>query len=464
MPGAFDVEEFWEDLLSFIEEKRVIPVVGAELLDIQEHGVSVPLYRTVAERLLDKYRQVLPLPPPNLRYGHEINDAVCLLAEGGKRPRDLYRPIHDILQTLLEGRAPPESLRQIALIQHFDLFVTTTPDDLLARALDAVRFSGNQGTDQIEYAPKLPTARLRDFAQRPSSNYTAVFYLFGKSDVAPFYAIHDEDALEFPYSLQAGDGPREVFAQLRNRNLLLIGCNFADWLGRLFIRLSNSDRLFSDQRTKREFLVGTETPKERDFIVFLEHFSQDSRCYPIDAREFVSELYRRWSKRNPSRSHSAQMPIQKLAEQTGDIFISYAHEDLPSARKLFEEVKELGSDVVWFDKTALRPGDEFDPCISAAIQRCSLFLALISASTEQRNEGYFRHEWSEAALRADRIAGRKFIFPIVIDPTAAAGGYNLMPACFKSLQFSYAPAGRLSAALKNELREQLRSLQRTRAL
>src|SRR5438128_1387841 len=52
----FDVEEFWEDLLAFVEDRHVIPVVGGELLTIEDKGRTVPLYRTVAERLLDKYR------------------------------------------------------------------------------------------------------------------------------------------------------------------------------------------------------------------------------------------------------------------------------------------------------------------------------------------------------------------------------------------------------------------------
>jgi hypothetical protein len=68
----------------------------------------------------------------------------------------------------------------------------------------------------------LPAHRRRDIPVSTLPDYTAVFYLFGQADVA-FYAIHDEDALEFPYVLQADGQPVRVFSQLRNRNLLLIG-------------------------------------------------------------------------------------------------------------------------------------------------------------------------------------------------------------------------------------------------
>ena len=470
--APFEVEELWEDLLAFVEDGRVIPVVGAELLTLEEGGRSVPLYRAVAERLLSKYGLSAAALPKGavLRQGHELNDAVCALAEDGRRVRDLYRPVHDILHRLLaEQKDPLPALRELAEIRHFDLFATTTPDDLMARALDAVRFHGAEQTDQIEYAPKLPTDRRRDIPEVPSSRYTAVFYLFGKADVSPFFAIHDEDALEFPYTLQSGNGPERMFSQLRSRNLLLIGCNFADWLSRFFIRMSNPERLFSDQRTKKEFLVGEEATKDRNFTVFLERFSQDSRCYPVDARTFVAELYRRWSERNPAASSAAQatgLPPGEPATAGGTIFISYSSGDIGAARKLFDELKTISGDVAWFDKSALKPGDDWNQHIRSAVQRCGLFLPLLSANTEERTEGYFRLEWSEAAERSRRIQGRKFILPVVIDPdyTGGMGRYALVPEPFKAFQYSHAPAGQMSDELRGEIQEQLRILRRARAV
>ena len=91
-----------------------------------------------------------------------------------------------------------------------------------------------------------------------------------------------------------------MFSQLRSRNLLLIGCDFADWLSRFFLRLSNSERLFSDQRTKKEFLVGSETSRRRNFTVFLERFSQDSRCYAIEARPSWRSCTGAGRERNPA--------------------------------------------------------------------------------------------------------------------------------------------------------------------
>lgn len=457
----FDVEEFWDDLLAFIEERRVIPVVGPELLTIQEEGRAVPLYRAAADRLLKRYG-ALPLPQEH----DGLNDAVSALAAGGRRVRDLYRPVHDILQQLLADQTEILTpLRELAAISHFDLFVTTTPDDLLARALNLTRFDGVMQTDEIEYAPKLPTERRRDMPESPSSKYTGVFYLFGKADVAPFYAIHDEDALEFAYMLQAGSGPERVFSQMRSRNLLLIGCRFGGWLSRFFIRLSNTDRLSSDQRTKKEYLVGSETSRDQEFVVFLERFSQDSRCYSVEPAAFVSELHRRWSDRNPALEQPPGTDGGEGASSGGGtIFISYAKEDIGAARALLAELQQISGDVAWFDKSVLKPGDQWERAILAGIQKCGLFLPLLSAETERRSEGYFRLEWTEAAERSKRIEGRKFIVPVVIDPDYSGdmGRYRLLPDRFKTYQYSHAPRGQMSEALREEIRLQVRELRRGR--
>lgn len=468
--GAFDEEEFWDDLFAYIEDGRVIPVVGAELLTVEEGGNQAPLYKAVADRLLTKYGLPAEAPGASGEH-HELNDAVCAIVRAGRRSKDLYRPIHDILRKLLsEQQQVLAPLRELASIAHFDLFATTTPDDLLARAIDTVRFHGAKQTDEIEYAPRLPTGRRRDIPEVPGSRYSAVFYVFGKADISPFYAIHDEDALEFPYTLQSGDGPERMFSQLRRRNLLFIGCNFADWLSPFFLRLSNSERLSSDQRTKKEFYVGEGTTLDRNFTTFLERFSLDSRCYPGDARSFVAELYRRWNDRNPavsaarvSGAASPEPPPQQSA--SGTIFISYSSDDIGAATRLFEDLSDIGGDVAWFDKTALKPGDNWDQHLRSAIQRCSLFVPLLSPNTERRTEGYFRLEWNEAAERSRRIQGRKFIFPLVIDPDAGAmGSYALVPDAFKAVQYCHAPAGQMPEALKTEFREQLRSIRRTSAV
>jgi hypothetical protein len=480
----FEAELFWEDLLAFIEEGHIIPVVGGELLTVEQDGRTIPLYRAVAEGLLKKYgfsvadedpESSAPGDPASarrvvLRRYHELNDAVCVLTVAGRRVQDLYRPINDILKALLaEQKEPLPALRELASISRFDLFATITCDDLLARALDGVRFGGVSQTDQIEYAPGLSSDRLRDIPAMRSSGYAAVFYLFGKACASPLFAIHDEDILEFVHGLQVSHGnvAERLFSELQSRNLLLIGCNFVDWLSRFFIRLSSSSRLSSGDRIRKEFLVDGEAAKDQSLTFFLERFSQNTRVYPGDACGFVSELYQRWTERHPAASPAAQAPGLQSSEAatpaaSGTIFISYSHDDVGAAKKLYTALQDIGGDVAWFDKSALRPGDDWEQHILGTIQRCELFLPLLSANTEQRSEGYFRREWDEAAERSRRIQGRKFIFPVVVDADYSGdmGRYRLVPDRFSNFQYSHAPGGELSNALKDVLREELRARRR----
>lgn len=467
-----DAEEFWEELLAQVEAELVIPVVGPELLLVATNGRETPLYQVIAERLLAKYGLVaatagdaLTGDSVVLRPYHELNDAVCALAQRGRRVQDLYRPINDLLRPLLETSAesalPP--LRALADISSFRLFVTTTPDDLLARAIDVERYGGMANTAHIVFAPKLASGTLSDLPEVRSSGYSAVCYLFGKASPSPFvFAIHDEDTLEFIHSLQidAGTGMKRLFSEMRSQNLLLIGCHFADWLSRLFIRLSNVQRL-ADNRSKHEFLIQTSADSDGSLTLFLERFSPDTWVFPGSAREFVAELTRRWWLSHPraaARTDDATAVASVQARADAAIFVSYSRTDLAAARRLFAGLQDIGADVAWFDKSELKPGDDWERKIRNAVSSCYLFLPLVSANTELREEGFFREEWTLAGERTRRIQGRKFIIPVVVDRDydGNAGRYQMVPESFPRTHFGHAPDGSLSDELMNELTRLIR--------
>jgi len=456
-----DSAEFWEELLAQIEATEIIPVVGPELLTVTIDGEQVPLYHAVAERLLSKYGMA---GAPIRRY-HELNDAVCALVQRGRRIQDLYRPINDILRVLGESLSDESlrPLRDLARVSGLRVFVSTTPDDWLTRAIDAERHGGIARTDTIIFAPKLATGALGDLPEAPSSAYTAVCHLFGKASPSPFvFAIHDEDTLEFIHNLQlnAAEGMKRLFSTLRERNLLLIGCNFADWLSRFFIRVANTQRL-ADNRTKREFLIEQSAEDDGSLTLFLERFSPDTWLFAGNAVDFVAELSRRWAERHPETPASTpqvQDAVSPRPRVEETMFVSYSRTDVAAARQLFAELGEIGADVAWFDKSALKPGDGWEEKIREAIGRCYLFLPLVSANTELRDEGFFREEWMLGSERSRRIQGRKFIIPVVIDQSydGNASRFRLLPESFTAAHFGHAPDGRLSAELLGEIRRLIR--------
>jgi hypothetical protein len=102
------------------------------------------------------------------------------------------------------------------------------------------------------------------------------------------------------------------------------------------------------------------------------------------------------------------------------IFLSYASQDADAARRICDALRAAGLEV-WFDQNELRGGDAWDASIRKQIKECSLFLPIISANTQARDEGYFRLEWKLAVDRSHLMADSKaFFFPIVIDDIADA--------------------------------------------
>jgi hypothetical protein len=66
-------EYFWDDLLDYIEEDKVIPIIGRKLVTVPATDDEIPLYRHVAERLAERLRvPVADLPP-----GYSLNQVVC---------------------------------------------------------------------------------------------------------------------------------------------------------------------------------------------------------------------------------------------------------------------------------------------------------------------------------------------------------------------------------------------------
>lgn len=99
------------------------------------------------------------------------------------------------------------------------------------------------------------------------------------------------------------------------------------------------------------------------------------------------------------------------------MFLSYAREDGDAARRIAEALRGFGVEV-WFDVSELRGGDAWDAKIRKQIRECSLFVPIISANTQAREEGYFRREWLLAVERKrDMAENRAFVVPVIVDDT-----------------------------------------------
>jgi hypothetical protein len=429
-------EDAWDDLLSFIEERRVIPIVGPELLLVQTERGPRLLLDWVAERLATRLNvNVRELPQP-----FTLNDVVCWFLSARGRREEAYVRLRSVMKEA--NLEPPQALRQLAAITDFDLFVTTTFDSLLETAINTERFNGAPSTEVLSYSPNrvvdLPSEREQ--LQRP-----VVYHLFGKLAASPSYVISDEDLLEFICALQSEHlAPEKLFHELEHSHLLFIGSNFTNWLARLFLRMAKRQRL-SDPRDVGEVLADDHSSEDDRLVAFLQQVSVRTRIY-MGAERFVEELHARWQARRKATivvPEAAPVRFLPPAREMPDnaVFISYAREDLPAVQQLRAGLEAAGI-TTWFDVDRLEAGDDYDRKIQRNIARCSYFIPVVSATTQRRLEGYFRREWSYAMDRVRNMAdGALFILPVSIDGTDAAAA--LVPDRFKALHFTQLPGGRV---------------------
>jgi TolB-like protein/Tfp pilus assembly protein PilF len=128
-----------------------------------------------------------------------------------------------------------------------------------------------------------------------------------------------------------------------------------------------------------------------------------------------------------------------MTEPSRAVFLSYASEDMEAAERIADALRAAGIEV-WFDRNALRGGDEWDRKIRREIKDCALFVPIVSASSEARHEGYFRLEWDLADQRSHMIArGRPFIVPVSLDETRAEDAG--VPDSFQRVQWTLLPGG-----------------------
>ncbi len=441
-------ERDWDDLLDDIADGSVIPIIGSELLLTEFEGGQYPLYRVIAERLAQRLR----LSAKVLNDPRTINDVVCeyLQADRTRNIADrVYARVCEIFQDL--APTPSPALRQLAEITDIKLFVTTTADRLMERAINEARFGGVNGAASLAFNPRAPDDLTRPYKE---ADAPTVYHLFGRLSKLPDqFVASDEDLLEFFYKLQSGvDELPNLFDALGENHLLFLGGAFSDWLARLFLRAAKRLRL--SEKRSYDLLAGNRLGNDPNLILFLRTFATKTRVQLGEPAEFVAELHRRWQARQPNKIGPTVSPyVPPLVKMpTEAIFISYAHEDIDAVRQLKTSLDAAGLNV-WFDKDQLMAGVDWEDQIERNLRNSLLFLPIISHHTQTwLHDAYFRAEWNYAEAIARRSdPSSTFIVPISIDniqPAAAA-----VPKTFRQKEFGYAPRGIPSPALIGRLSE-----------
>ena len=444
MPPDLD-EDFWEDLLTLIEGGKVIPVIGGGVVTRgDDQGLFYPwLARRLAERL------GIPLTTRTTAIDLNLNDVATahLLNRGDGNA--LYTRLARILRD--ECPAPGQSLQDLASISAFNLYLTTTFDPLLRKALDAVRYGGAEATSVCAFSPGKETRDLD--ARRRDLPGTTVFHLLGRVSSMPEYVVWEEDMLEFVFALNRHMPVMERLGRdLKEHGLLLLGLHFSDWLVRFFLRVSKQDP-FSMPRVHRAYLAdGPDDFSPQSMVLFFGAVSRDIHVMRQDPVAFCAELAQRWKARHPDGDRGAKLSLPATTPEMprGAIFISYAREDEAAAANVVRGLQAAGC-TVWYDRERLQAGQDWHNSLEDEVKkRCGLFLSVISRTTEASRESYYHLERNWAASRAERMAhDEEFYIPVVIDDSPLEAARE--PRLFQQIQATALPGGAITPAFAERL-------------
>lgn len=373
-------ETVWDTLIDQIVKGNVIPVIGSEMVRINEMPSDRFLLNVITENGFE-INQKLP------SFTALMNHPKC------SSPTAVYKLVSGVIANNPHLFEPTVLLESFLSIKYFPFVITTTVDPTIENTMRRI------------YGEKL---RVLSFDNDPKSNddirnsydvsAPTLYYMFGKAnDRKGTYVLSDTDLLRFsrswllPKDSSSFSKPANLSSALSNKYLLVLGNNFQDWLFRFFWFAMKDEKL----NGKADIPNGMDASEHSDeqLIEFLNFSNITSQISELP--DFVTELKKRIEK-SESKNCKNMMSLDTPVMNT-DVFISYSRADSDIAEKLYYVLKERGLKV-WYDRKNLGLADDFKSEIRRAIRTCSLFVPVLSHHiTEQANDEHiYRLEWQWA--------------------------------------------------------------------
>lgn len=334
------------------------------------------------------------------------------------------------------------SLRLLLESKCFRLIITTAYDPILEYALRSIW--GELTVRNILDERKSERDINRD-NNRKSEFYDiapTLFYAFGKAKRAKSdYAINDDMKVLTIANWLGNTKPEELLRYIENKNILAIGCNFENWVFRFlwFVLGQRPDQSHYHFLKKKGSVAIMFSDQTNDVEKNKEFFDSKDIDYYDNSRIFMSLL--------------APKLVDENVPHVGEIFISYASEDFPTALKVYDYLKNQHQ-TVWFD-IRLKAGDRYGEYIEKGINECKFFMPILSNQTikdlkewekkkekEEKAPRYYMREWALAQEKADDVKRHNqnedekimfIVIPIVIEEYSPSNkeyhNKQLVPDC-----------------------------------
>ena len=425
-------ERNWNLLLEAINNGSVVPILGNEIFQIDSNGKKELLEEFIIQELAKKYDV-----PYEAGMGYSsINDKIEDLNFQSLRFRrtgditDIYYEINSIFRNIKF----PELvlLKKILSIGKFPLILTTSFNPIIEDILPGM----SENTKVYSYNRSMKS----DIPNNISAESPALYYLFGRlSKMKNSFMVTEDDLLDYLHCWHNDDTrPKNLVKYLENKYLLVIGCDYPNWLFRF---LWYSIRSFSLSATNYEtqgLVTNNTLRKDDELIKFLSRVQ--THVYE-DSALFIDKLLERWDvykneikhedeNKNDEEKTDSDNSIKINTNNAIDIFISYAHEDYATASKLEQLLTDNGANV-WLDKRALAPSEDYRSEIKTMIQKAKRFMPVLSGNTIKEESRFFRREWTWALTELECRLSIPYISPVVIDSIDVSD--TLIPEQFRNV-------------------------------
>jgi hypothetical protein len=446
-------EREWDKLVNLIQEGCVIPVVGPELLIVPENGEAAHLYDLWGNALGAQTQ--IARPEGARRW--TIYDVANLLSQRENAGEVAY-DIDDVVRR--RSWPVPDSLRNLAKIQDFSLYITTTVDHLMFQAMNEER-PGIE-VEQIKFTPRGVKSAVDLPMHYHHDRTPGVYHLFGAtSPTDGTFAKTEDDLIEYSWSLLDQQyAPENLYDYLQKKTVLLLGCNLPDWLGRFFIHAINGRR---NQENINMYYVSLSCEPGLAEYLNRRRAKVVTSISPVD---FAAQLCARWQARSQKNAPGAAAGSTGPAGEfkAGAVFLSYASEDRSKVRTIRDQLEANNIDT-WMDERELPadPGNDYLLTIRENIRKAAFFVPIISRALDRSGPGP-RFVWREWRMAEDASMERRkedrYLQPLVIDDTPS--GAQFVESPYRDLQWARLREGKVPPELIETLSRGIRNYRRPR--
>lgn len=386
----------WTLLIDAILQKKVVLILGDNLFYIKDNP-SLKIGDYILDCLNQKFSTETTLADTFTKIDENIQDYNYIRRRSGSET-NIYYEINQILKET--DYTCDRKLVNLVQSGYFPLILSTSFAPSIPNIL---------GIEQSLVNIYCKTSRSDINISSLSSKTPSLYYLFGRSStLAKTYMVTEDDLLDYMhYWHDSTTRPSEISEYLSGKYLLVLGCDYPNWLFRFFW---HSMKNFSTVPEDHIGIVSVESKNDdNDLRSFLARIQ--ANVYN-DASEFIAELDDRLNQVNKECNEDK---INDTVMNDIDFFISYANEDVNEADYIVQTFKECGSEKIWFDKNRLKVGNDYDRIIKESIMRAKRFVPILSKQTLHAECRYFRKEWFIAEEAKMMNYPNEYITPIIID-------------------------------------------------